>query len=192
MTDFEALYKLATDPWSVAHLWYERRKRSIMLASMPLERFHHALELGCGTGETTYLLASMCAQVTAVDVSPTAAARCRQRVQRSGASNVDVQVLELPMAWPDCQPASFDLVLVSELAYYFSRDEFSCFAERCMDSLAPQGYWVMCHYKPDFHDRYASTDEIHDGINANRGLRRILAHDDEQFRLDVWRKLGKE
>ncbi|KAA0890805.1 class I SAM-dependent methyltransferase [Pusillimonas sp. ANT_WB101] len=187
MTDFDAMYKQDDDPWSVRHSWYERRKRAVLMASLPSARFGKVLELGCGIGEMTYLLSSVGAHVMAVDASETAAAICRRRVGRAGANNVSVQVLQLPASWPLGSDDSFDLVVVSELAYYFSEPELASFIEQCMASLALQGIWVMCHYKPQFHDRIGSTDEIHNKVNALSELQRIVSHDDEQFRLDIWR-----
>lgn len=187
MTDFEALYKQHSDPWSVRHSWYERRKRAVLMASLPTTCFGTVLELGCGIGETTYLLEPLCAHIIAVDASETAAALCRRRVDQVRSHNVSVQVMKLPASWPVCDEGLFDLVVVSELAYYFSESDFARFIDQCIKSLASQGIWVMCHYKPDFHDRLASTDEIHEKVNAVSGLQRIVAHDDEQFRLDIWR-----
>lgn len=187
MTDFEALYQRDTDPWSVRHSWYERRKRAVLMASLPENNFGKTLELGCGIGETTCLLAPICTQVIAVDISETAAALCQQRVVQTGSEQVSVHVLHLPTSWPPDTDGVIDLIVVSELAYYFSNTELSRFIDGCMRSLAYGGYWVMCHYKPDFHDRLGSTAVIHQRVNAIHGLTQVVRHDDEQFRLDIWR-----
>lgn len=187
MTDFEALYQRDTDPWSVRHSCYERRKRAVLMASLPKAHFGKALELGCGIGETTCLLAPLCSHVIAVDASETAAALCQKRVAHTASEKVSVQVLHLPSSWPPCGDGSFGLIVVSELAYYFSESDLSRFIERCMRSLSSPGIWVMCHYKPDFHDRLGSTDVIHEQVGALEGLTKIVGHDDEQFRLDIWR-----
>ncbi|MFT0545574.1 class I SAM-dependent methyltransferase [Allopusillimonas ginsengisoli] len=188
MTDFEAMYQRDDDPWSVRHSWYERRKRAVLMASLPRAHFDKVLELGCGVGETTYCLASIGGHVVAVDASTTAAAICARRVEQAGSENVSVQVLQLPACWPASTDNPFDLIVVSELAYYFSELELVSFMDQCVTSLAPQGVWVMCHYKPDFHDRIGSTDEIHNSVDKLHGLQKIISHDDEQFRLDIWRQ----
>jgi LmbE family N-acetylglucosaminyl deacetylase len=48
---FAQLYD-AGDPWA-ADSWYEVRKRAVVAASLPRERYRHAFEPGCGAGELT-------------------------------------------------------------------------------------------------------------------------------------------
>ncbi|MBV7481393.1 bifunctional 2-polyprenyl-6-hydroxyphenol methylase/3-demethylubiquinol 3-O-methyltransferase UbiG [Bordetella sp. BOR01] len=188
MTDFEALYRRDPDPWAVRTSWYERRKRAVLMATLPREDYRYALELGCGTGEATRLLASRCAAVHVADGSPTAIARCGQAMARDGMSNVQLDVLQLPASWPLQAGDSADLIVVSELAYYFPDQDLETFFIRCLQSLAVGGDWVMCHYKAQFDDRCQATSRIHDAIDDFAGLRRIVAHDDECFRLDIWRR----
>ncbi|MGD9943395.1 MAG: SAM-dependent methyltransferase [Burkholderiaceae bacterium] len=191
MTDFEAMYRKDADPWKVATCWYERRKRAVLMASLPGDRYHCALELGCGIGETTHRLAAICERVHAVDLSATAVQRCRQRLSDEEATRVCIEVLRLPEDWPSVTHGSVDLLVVAELAYYFSDAELGAFLERCSVSLAPLGDWVMCHYKADFHDRRQSTESLHQRVDQLAGLRPIVCHDDERFRLDIWRKTGQ-
>lgn len=191
MTDFEALYRSSADPWAVRTSWYERRKEDVLMASLPRVRYCRALELGCGTGAATGRLAAICDAVCAVDISATAARRCRQRMLRHEAAHVQVEILRLPEDWPEGTEAAADLVVVSELAYYFSDHELDVFIGRCLRSLAPLGDWAMCHYKAAFHDRCQDTDHIHDMVDAIPGLDRIVSHHDERFQLDIWRRQGR-
>ena len=191
MTDFEAIYRLNEDPWATCTAWYERRKRAVLIASLPRESYRHALELGCGTGASTRALAKRCDAVWAVDASPTAVDRCRQLVIQDGSLHVHVQNLRLPADWPEDTVGAADLVVVSELAYYFSDSELLEFIDRCLESVAPSGDWAMCHYKADFHDRRQDTDRIHRLVDAAPELDRIVSHDDDQFRLDIWRRQPK-
>jgi LmbE family N-acetylglucosaminyl deacetylase len=61
---FAELYADGADPWR-AGSWYERRKRAVVLASLPRERYRRAFEPGCGTGELTRELAARCDAVLA-------------------------------------------------------------------------------------------------------------------------------
>lgn len=38
---FEQMYQADPDPWQVASRWYERRKRDLLLAALPRERYAH-------------------------------------------------------------------------------------------------------------------------------------------------------
>ncbi len=188
MTDFDALYRSNPDPWAVRTAWYECRKRAVLMAALPRPTYGMALELGCGTGEATRVLATRCADIRAVDLSPTAIAIARAALAEAGTDHVQLHEMRLPGAWPLAAGAVADLIVVSELAYYFDDADLDVFVMRCRDSLAPDGDWVMCHYTCDFHDRRQSNARLRDAVHALSGLRRVISHDDERFRIDVWRK----
>ena len=187
MTDFEALYQADADPWRVASAWYECRKRALLMASLPRQRYGRGLELGCGTGITTRELAQRCDDLLAVDSAPTAVSRCRAVLASAGLVHARVQEGQLPGAWPVAPGDTVDLIVVSELAYYFSDADLTAFLAHGQASLAPGGDWVLCHYKRPFHDRMQDTDTLHRRVGALPGLRHLIAHDEDDFRLDVWR-----
>ncbi|VVE85982.1 class I SAM-dependent methyltransferase [Pandoraea sputorum] len=170
MTDFDTIYRASEDPWSVHTAWYEQRKRDLVLASLAQPRYTAALELGCGIGQLTAPLAARCHVVHAVDMSPTAIRRCRERLCAQGIANVGLQVMTLPQAWPLAPGETVDLVIVSELAYYFSPEPFQQLLLHCFHSLSAGGQWVMCHYTPDFDDRQQSTLALHEAVHRLDGL----------------------
>ncbi|KRA02767.1 MAG: SAM-dependent methyltransferase [Achromobacter sp.] len=185
---FERLYRADPDPWRVASAWYERRKRGLVLAALRRERYRHAFEPGCGTGEMTRCLALRCARVCAVDVAPAAAAQCRTRVDGEGMDHVQVLALDLPRQWPDTPAGGFDLIVVSEVAYYLDDAALSLFLSGVDASLAEHGEIVACHWRPDFADRLQPTDTLHAAIGALSGLAREVHHEEDAFRLDLWRR----
>lgn len=186
--DFDARYRACDDPWSVHSSWYERRKRDLVLASLGQPRYAAALELGCGLGQITAPLASRCDKLHAVDLSPNAIERCRALFAARGIDNVSLDVMSVPEAWPLTECASVDLVIVSELAYYLSPERFSRLMQSCLRSLSTGGEWLMCHYMPEFDDRVQPTHTLHEAVHRVSGLVRCVAHEDQRFRLDVWRK----
>ncbi|AKC71697.1 class I SAM-dependent methyltransferase [Pandoraea oxalativorans] len=186
--DFDALYRASEDPWSVHSSWYEQRKRDLVLASLGRPRYAAALELGCGLGQITAPLASRCDRVHAVDLSPSAIERCRARLAARGIDNVSLDAMSVPEAWPLAERASVDLVIVSELAYYLPPERFTHLMQACLRSLDTGGEWVMCHYMPAFDDRVQPTHVLHEAVQRLSGLVRCVAHEDQRFRLDVWRK----
>ncbi|MDQ8030739.1 methyltransferase type 12 [Bordetella genomosp. 1] len=188
MTDFEAMYRADPDPWDVADRWYERRKRALMLAALPRERYRQGLELGCGTGYATLELATRCQALRAVDGAPTAAAHCRDLLARHGHRHAEVETRTLPGDWPEVPAAGYDLIVVSELAYYFGATDLRRWLDRCVSSLAVGGDWAMCHYTPAFHDRRQDTAAVHALVDALPAMQRRVSHLDPEFRLDIWRK----
>ena len=50
---FARLYSESDDPWRISLGWYERRKRALLMASLPHERFSVVFEPGCSNGELT-------------------------------------------------------------------------------------------------------------------------------------------
>ncbi|MBP8923960.1 MAG: methyltransferase, partial [Thauera sp.] len=94
--DFDAPYDDA-DPWGFRSRWYESRRRALVLACLPRQRFAHALELGCANGEMTASLAGRADALLALDASARAIALARQRVT---APHVRLAQAELPREWP--------------------------------------------------------------------------------------------
>ena len=185
---FERLYQADPDPWQVASSWYERRKRDLLLACLPRERYAQGFEAGCGNGEATQRLLQRCAQLRAVDFSDQALQLCRERVEPADLERLQLQALALPWRWPPVPAQGFDLIVVSELAYYFDDAELAHFNSRCLASLSEGGHWVMCHWLHDAPDRRQSTQALHEGLSAYTQLRRLLRHVEADFQLDVWEK----
>ncbi len=183
---FEHLYQGSPDPWGVASHWYERRKRDLMLASLPRERYRHGFEPGCGNGETTARLLERCEQLCAVDFSAAATRLCDARVPRAHRHRLDLRSLPLPDGWPEVPIGGFDLIVVSELAYYFDDAALASFLHRCMQSLCAGGHLLMCHWRHDAPDRQQPTAALHHRASQRPELRHVLNHGEIDFQLDVW------
>lgn len=188
MTDFDALYRQNPDPWQVRSSWYERRKRNLLLACLPKERYKYILELGCGTGEMTACLAQRAINVHAVDLSQIALKRCRHHLAGMDINNVQISCTRVPETWPIPDQAAFDLLVISEFAYYLEDTEIDGFIEQCQRSLVYGGDWLMCHYLPSFHDRRQDTLYLHQHITDVLKKKPIVSHNDESFLLNIWRK----
>lgn len=183
---FEALYRASNDPWRVHDAWYECRKRALLLAGLRRARYDHALEAGCGNGGMTAALATRCRRVTAVDLSPAAIRRCRAHLASRRAGGVQALALRLPDAWPAVPPEGFDLVVISEMAYYLDDDALARFLTRASASLRAGGELVACHWRGPFSDRRQDTEALHAALAALPGLTPQLTHQEPEFRLDAW------
>jgi SAM-dependent methyltransferase len=187
---FEALYAADDDPWHVRDAWYERRKRAIVLAALGKPRYRSAFEPGCGNGEMSAALAQRCDHLLACDGAEGAVAAARRRVAQAGAERgrVLIERRSLPADWP--RATTFDLVVVSELAYYFEPAALVSLLSMAGASLDAGGELVLCHYLHDFDDRAASTELVHAAAGRLPGFVRTLRHADQDFLLETWRKQG--
>jgi SAM-dependent methyltransferase len=189
LAHFEALYDGSDDPWNVRGAWYEQRKRALLLACLGKPRYRSVFEPGCGNGELSAALARRCGRLLACDgaAGAVAAATRRLRDMRDEAPACDVRIEQrrLPDAWPDGD--RFDLVVVSELAYYFDVASVERMLGAAQRALDDDGELVMCHYLPGFDDRVTATGTVHRIADTMPGLARTLHHEDGDFLLQAWR-----
>ena len=186
---FENLYRQDADPWRVRQRWYEERKRALLLASLPQRRYRHAYEPGCGNGELTVELARRCNHVLAADLSDAALRLARQRLLDAGQdAHVSLAQHRLPQDWPRILPGAdkFDLIVLSEIAYYLSPEELARVVEHSVASLAPGGSIVLCHWRAPFAQRIVSTVRVHAAFHDAPGLYRVLRHEETDFLLGIW------
>ncbi|ELX08164.1 dimethyladenosine transferase [Janthinobacterium sp. HH01] len=184
---FQTLYQQDADPWKVRQRWYEQRKRALLLASLPQQRYRRAFEPACGNGELTAELARRAEHVTASDMSSEAIRLTRQRMQRedaSDASRVTLRCQRMPQDWPE--EARYDLIVISEMLYYLDAAEVLRLRERCTGALTAGGALVLCHWRPDFADRLLGTDDAHGIFDASPVLHKLVRHLEHDFLLEVW------
>ncbi|MBU2285046.1 MAG: class I SAM-dependent methyltransferase [Gammaproteobacteria bacterium] len=177
---FDTLYGSDRDPYGCGTRWYEARKRDVMLASLPRQRYARAYEPGCGVGETTVHLAARCDEVLASDFNPRAGELARRRT--ANLDNVKLERHALPKDWPK---GSFDLIVLSELGYFLDEAAMQAVAAHCEESLTGGGTLVACNWRPAFTERALPTDAVHRALEQ-LGLARIVHHVEDDFLLDLW------
>ncbi len=175
------LYRTSDDPWGFRTRWYERRKRAILLASLPREHFGSAWEMGCSNGELAAHLAPRCGRLLASDGNPRAISLARERL--SSLPNVEVAARWLPDQWPS---RSFDLIVMSEFAYFLSRAEFHALVPLLARSLTADGIFAACHWRHPVDCSDLTGDEIHRTLARDLPWTLAVAHEEADFRLDVW------
>jgi SAM-dependent methyltransferase len=178
---FDRMYAAADDPWELRSRWYERRKQAAVLAALPLERYRRAFEPGCAVGALTAQLAERCDELLAVDRHERPVAAAARAL--AGLRNVEVRRMDVPGEWPD---GSFDLVVLSEIGYYFAGEELARLAGLAVGSVTPGGTLLACHWRHPAPDHAVPGDEVHRVLRAQRGLLRVVRHLEEDFVLDVW------
>jgi cyclopropane fatty-acyl-phospholipid synthase-like methyltransferase len=138
---FEALYNTAADPWKFATSPYEQAKYSLTLNAMPRPRYRSALEVGCSIGVLTRSLASRCDAVVAIDVAEAPLVEARRRC--ADLPSVCFEQMFVPNEWPD---GVFELILLSEIVYYLSREDVGRLAARVTRSLPKGGSVILVHW----------------------------------------------
>ena len=178
---FDAVYAERDDPWRIMESWYESRKRAILSASLPQWYYGNAYEPGCGPGGLTELLAPRCGRLVASDLHDRAVTVAQRRV----ATFPHVTVTRA--AFPEHGlRETFDLIVISELGYYFAPSDWTQAVARLQDMLTPNGTVVACHWKHDFEHRRNSTEQVHLAIAESGALHRHCRHDEPDFLLEIW------
>jgi SAM-dependent methyltransferase len=180
---FEARYRAHPDPWAFATSFFEIRRYEVTMACLPRPRFRRAFEPACANGELTWRLASRCERVEALDCSATAVARARVRC--AGLAGISFEVGELPADWPG---GRFDLIVLSELGYYFDRRELARLREMAVGALVPAGVLIGVHWLGVSEDHLLGGDNVHRVLDDGPGLAAIGGYRDERFRLDIWER----
>lgn len=176
-TAFDDRYTRESDPWATRSAWYERRKRALVLAALPQERYRIAVEVGCGTATLTAELAPRCESALGVDASLPALVEARRTLD--GIPNAWV---EHRAAHDGLPVAEIDLVVLSELGSYIEADALRALLHGARDAGA---HVVLCHWRGESDDMRASADEVHALAVGTAGMRRVVEHRDEAFLLDV-------
>ena len=138
---FDARYTADPDPWNFGASPYERAKYALTLNAMPKPRYRSALEVGCSIGVLTRSLAPRCDAVVAIDAASTPLVAARHRC--ADLPTVRFARMFVPEQWPD---GAFDLILLSEVVYYLSREDVGNLAARVTRSLAQDGSVILVHW----------------------------------------------
>lgn len=176
---FEAIYARSPDPWGFRSRWYEARKQALVAACLQSERYSRVFEPGCSVGVMTASLAARADHVTAMDIAP----RALDLAQATVPANVSLIEGQVPDDWPD---GRFDLIVISELAYYLEPGECGHLAELASRAA---GELVVVHWRHPVADYPLRGDAVHEifaDAAATEGLHQLLAHAEPDFRIDTW------
>lgn len=177
---FDAVYR-EDDPFGYRERWYEARKRSLLLASLPAAHFDAAWEIGCSNGELTAALALRCDRLLATDLNGRAVRLAAARTAPFG--HVAVRQARHPDEWPD---GAFDLIVFSEVGYYLDAGTLSQMAKRLRTSLREDGVLVACHWLAPFREAPLTGHQVHRQLRRELGLPRLFGYADGDLRLDGW------
>jgi len=181
---FDRMYADTEDPWQLSTRWYEQRKYAITLALLPNRRYRHAFEPGCSIGTLTAQLAQRCDHVTAVDVAEAAVRGADERLAEAGCRDrVTLARASLDAAWP---AGPFDLLVLSEVAYYLSANALATVLRRECPRLAPGATIVAAHWRHSVTDYPLTGDRAHRVISQTPGLTALGCYRDSDVVVDVF------
>lgn len=179
---FAPKYAADPDPWGFASRWYEARKYALTVAALPRPRYARGFEPGCSIGVLTRQLAARCDALLACDLVPEVAARTGEQLR--DLPHVAVHALAIPEQWPD---GRFDLIVLSEVAYYLTEIGIAQLLARIDDCLEPGGHVVAVHWTGET-DYPIRGDALHEQLDRHRGWQRLAYHRDTSFVLSVYQR----
>lgn len=176
---FERRYRDDIDPWDFRSSAYEREKYDATLTALGKPLYQRVLEVGCSIGVLTAKLAKRSERLLAIDASQTAICAARENAP----SNVTFEEKVLPGDFPN---GPFDLIVLSEVLYYFSEADLRIVADLCCAALAPGGEMVLCHWlgETDYPLTGCQASDIFaEAVVMRAPSRRILR--DDVYRLET-------
>lgn len=209
---FDVLYNDNSDPWQYQTRWYEKRKRDICLAILPQSQYKHGIELGCGNGVLSELLAQRCHALVSIDGNQQAVQLAKERL--ADLPHVKViqgvipnRLLNLKASIMEAYPLSddtstnkppFDLIVVSEILYYLSPNDIDKVIAWAQQNLAIGGTLLCCHWRYAIDGFTMTGETVHQRLNdafkfANNEKHQIAFNHqsqiiDSDFLLDVWQR----
>ncbi len=178
---FEDLYEQSPDPWGFETSPYERKKYERTLGVLQGRRYQRALEVGCSIGVFTAMLAPFCEELRAVDVSKRAIAAARERL--AGFPYVRVERRRLPEETPQ---GPFDLIVASEVLYYWPEEVMLAALRRFEEILAPGGVLLAVHWRKETKTYPLQGDEVHALLVEHTRLLNTITVVEPEYSLDLF------
>ena len=177
---FDAMYQAASDPWGFKDRWYEQRKYAISLAQLPSARYRSAFEPGCSIGVFTHLLARRCDALLSCDVAAAAVHAAAGRTRDLPHVRVEQRDVSRHSA------GRFDLIVFSEILYYFGDHDLEQALKNAVTALEPEGTLLAVHWRHPVTDYPRSGDDVHRVLAAQPGLARLVRHTEPDFLAEVY------
>lgn len=179
---FESRYRADPDPWDFAGSPAEQARYDDLLDVLGPGPFSSAYEPGCSIGVLTSRLAHRCDRLRAVDVSPTAVALARERCgDRPGLTLEVASVADDPTG-------DHDLVVASEVGYYFAGDALDAVVERLVGALLPGGTLLACHWTGHSPDHEVDGATVHAALDRHPDLTPTDHRVGPTYVIDRWRR----
>jgi Nodulation protein S (NodS) len=182
---FETKYAASSDPWNYQTSSYELSKYHATIDNLPARPFSRGFEPACSIGVLSRLLAPHVDQLVACDASATAIHIATTHPQVP--ANVEFFQATLPDDWP---LGSFDLVVFSELGYYWDEAGLHEVLIRLEQSLADRHVLMAVHWTGISDDHLLNGHRVHQLLEERFGPPTFHADhvddDDHRYVMDRW------
>ncbi|AFZ07648.1 Methyltransferase type 12 [Oscillatoria nigro-viridis PCC 7112] len=194
---FDETYRGSPDPWRYTSSFYETSKFRTTIRALPKVQFKNGFEIGCAIGVLTQKLAKKCDRLLSVDYSEVGLEEARKRC--SNLPQVRFEQMEIPRQFPT---EKFDLILFSEVGYYFTVEDLQKTKEKIIDQLLPGGYLLMVHFRIPVESFILNGDIVHDAFiqDSTQSLKHLgdprkkmvmvdLVGHHKRYRMDLFQRL---
>lgn len=181
---FETMFRDTPDPWDLETSAYEQAKFDDSISALAGRTYANGLEVGCAKGVLSMKLAAHCAALLSIDVSETALEAARRR-----AAHLD-HIVFRQMAFPGTAPhGQFDLVVLSEVAYYWDDADLQRASAWLRSHLLPGGDILLVHFTGET-DYPQSGDDAVAKLFAplTQAMMVVETRRMPRYRLDLWRR----
>lgn len=166
------------DPDGISSSAYHQAKDALIIEVLDQldvpERRGRVLEVGCGEGRFTSRLAAFGGELLAVDISDAAIRRARPAF--AGQPKVVFERRTLPLDMPE---GTFDLIVCSDVLYFWEPRTLRRGLDRLLGCLRPGGRMLLLHQRENF-GQPSTADAVHEAARGRAlhdpGLRHELSH----------------
>jgi len=190
--DFAPVYARAQhDAWGYEQRKFECRRFDLILKLASMVSARRALEVGCAEGHLTQRLSPLVDELVACDIVEEAVRRTE--VNCSGLRNISFLSADVRKHWP---AGMFDLLVYSDVLYYFTRKEVRRVIRASARHLCPGGYLLFAnewrtdyrwHTHPDYVMRQLDRSGDWELVCRER---HVDVDESRDLTLGLWRRIG--
>ncbi len=144
---YESVWK-GGDAWDFESSSFEQSRYAFLLQRLSDRRYRCALEIGCGSGCLTRLLAGIAERVVAVDIAPAAIERARLQTADARPGQIDLVVANI-MDFDLGVEGNWDLIVLAEtiysLGWLYPLFDVAWLAARLFDATASGGRLLLAN-----------------------------------------------
>jgi len=179
---FEQLYQQDLDPWKFETSDYEASKYAATIAALGSNHYRSGFEIGGSIGVLTKMLAERCNTLLSIDVVETAQQQAIQRCQQM--PHVRFQLMSVPAEYPT---ETFDLIVLSEVGYYWCWADLRQAQSQILNSLKTGGQLLLVHWLLTAPTNPITGDDVHNSFLAcaPTQLKHLHWQRTDQYRLDL-------